>query len=218
MIIKLLSIATFISVIIAIYFRQIENLKMYAVFKPITTILIVIISIVIYQKNHNLYSAIIIVALVFSLIGDLFLIGENYFLYGLSSFLLAHIAFTIAFTKISGFNWNIIVILILLVVGGTYLNFLRKDLNNYLIPVAVYISVIIIMNWQAIGLVLIDNSFIFIGIAVASLLFSFSDSIIAYNKFVKPFKSAEILILSTYWIAIYIFTIAGLYINKIDMN
>jgi len=73
--------------------------------------------------------------------------------------------------------------------------------------------VIVIMNWQAIGLVLINNTTVFLGIAIASLLFSFSDSIIAYNKFVKTLKIAEILVLSTYWVSIYVFTISGLYIN-----
>jgi pyruvate oxidase len=53
---------------------------------------------------------------------------------------------------------------------------------------------------------------IFYSLAIASILFSFSDSILAYNKFKKPFKSAETLILSTYWIAIFTFTIVGLYI------
>lgn len=69
------------------------------------------------------------------------------------------------------------------------------------------------MNWQAIGLVINNSEFIFYGIAIASILFSFSDSILAYNKFKKPFKIAEILILSSYWIAIFIFSIAGLYVD-----
>ena len=70
------------------------------------------------------------------------------------------------------------------------------------------------MNWQALSLVITSHELIFIGIAIASVLFSFSDAVIAYNKFKSPFKIAEILILSTYWISIYIFTIAGLYVVK----
>ncbi len=213
--IELLSLVAVITAIMAIVFRQRENTKMYSVFKPLTTILIIIIGLIIFQNQRSNYSIIIITALIFSLIGDVFLINKKYFLHGLSSFLFAHICFTIGFTSIFGFNWNVIPLIVLVGVGGTYYNFLRKDLKKYSIPVLVYITVIVVMNWQAIGLIIIKHDLIFISIAIASILFSFSDSIIAYNKFKKPFKIAEILILSTYWISIYIFTIAGQYLENI---
>ncbi len=211
--IEILSFATLISAIIAIIFRQKKNTKMYSIFKPLTTILIILISLIIFDKKQSTYSSIMIAALIFSLIGDIFLVYKKYFLHGLSSFLVAHICFTIAFTSLFGFNWNIIPLIFLIFIGGGFYNFLRKDLKRYSIPVLIYIVVILIMNWQAIGLIIDHTNTIFILIAIASLLFSFSDSVIAYDKFKKPFKIAEILILSTYWTAIYIFTIAGLYIN-----
>lgn len=213
--IELLSFAALITAIIAIVFRQQGGTKMYSIFKPLTTILIIFIGLIISKNTQSSYSVVILVALFFSLIGDIFLISKEYFLQGLSSFLLAHICFIIGFTSLYGFNWNLILLIILALISGIYYNFLRKDLKNYSIPVLVYITVIVVMNWQAIGLVINNHDFIFIGIAIASLLFSFSDAIIAYNKFKKPFKIAEILILSTYWISIYIFTIAGIYLEKV---
>ena len=213
--IELLSFAALITAIIAIVFRQQRGTKMYSIFKPLTTILIIFIGLIISKNTQSSYSVVILVALFFSLIGDIFLISKEYFLQGLSSFLLAHICFIIGFTSLYGFNWNLILLIILALISGIYYNFLRKDLKNYSIPVLVYITVIVVMNWQAIGLVINNHDFIFIGIAIASLLFSFSDAIIAYNKFKKPFKIAEILILSTYWISIYIFTIAGIYLEKV---
>ncbi len=77
-------------------------------------------------------------------------------------------------------------------------------------------TVILMMNWQAIDLVFKKNSIVFLGIAITSILFSISDSILAYNKFVTPFKSADMLVLSAYWVAIYTFAIAGFYIHKTD--
>lgn len=210
--IEILSLAILVSAIIAVIFRQRENIKMYSVFKPLTTVLIILLAVIIYKKLPSTYSTIMIVSLIFSLIGDIFLINNKYFLQGLSSFLLAHIGFTIGFTSLCGFSWNIIPIAVLIIVGSVYFNFLRKDLHIYTIPVVIYITAIIIMNWQAISLIFHDHTLVFFGIAVASMLFTFSDSIIAYNMFKKPFKIAEILILTTYWIAIYIFTIAGLHI------
>jgi uncharacterized membrane protein YhhN len=213
-IVKILSLFTFIAAGMAIYFRQHNILKMYAFFKPLTTLLIIGISILIYQKQQNSYSGILIVALLFSLIGDIFLIGENYFIYGLGSFLLAHIIYTAAFIWIGGFNNQLIIFILLLLIGGSYFLFLRKGLGNYTIPVGIYLLIILVMNWQAIGLAITNKETVSIMIAVAAILFALSDATIAYSKFIKPFKIAEIIILSTYWIAIYTFTISGLFLPK----
>lgn len=152
-------------------------------------------------------------SLLFALLGDIFLIGKKYFLQGLSSFLIAHIGFTIGFTSLFGFSWEILPLLFLIVIGALYFNVLRKHLNKMTIPVLVYLTVILVMNWQAVGLVFNDQSIVFLGLAFGSLLFTFSDAILAYDMFKKPFKSAELLILSTYWSAIYIFTLAGWFIE-----
>lgn len=210
--IELLSLAVLVSAILAIVFRQRENNKMFSVFKPLTTGLIVLIAFVIFKKQASSYSAIIIAALFFSLVGDVFLLNKKYFLQALSSFLLAHIAFTIGLSSINGFNWNIIPLVVLGLTGGVFYYYLRNDLKKYSIPVLVYITVIVVMNWQAVSLAINKSQFIYLGIAIAAILFLFSDAVMAYNKFKKPFKFAEILILSTYWISIFIFTIAGLYV------
>ena len=104
---QLLSLAALISAIIAIVCKQRENVKMYSVFKPLTTILIILIALIIFKNYSSTYSAMMIVALFFSLVGDVFLINKKYFLQGLSSFLIAHIGFTIGFTSLYGFYWNI---------------------------------------------------------------------------------------------------------------
>ncbi len=210
--IVILSVGVLISAGLAVIYSQRDNVKWYSVFKPLTTILIISIASIVYLKFNSFYSAIIIVSLIFSLIGDVFLIHKKYFLHGLSSFLLAHIGFTIGFASIYGFNWALIPLVFLTIIGASYFIYLKKDLDKYAIPVAIYITAIVIMNWQAIGLVCINNAIVYFGITIASLLFSFSDSILAYTKFKKPFHRAEILTLSTYWISIYILAIAGLYL------
>ncbi len=209
---KLLSIAFLISGILAVVFKIRKNTKMYMIFKPLTTIIIMIIAVLIYQKYPSAYLRIIIVALVFSLFGDVFLLKEKYFSQGLSFFLLAHIGFTIAFVGVNVFYWNVIPLFFLLVTGGIYFNYLRKDLDKYVIPVAIYMLVIIIMIWQAIGLALKNQTFVGFAIVIAAFLFAFSDSLIALTKFRKPSKRAEILISITYWSALYIFTLAGIWV------
>jgi uncharacterized membrane protein YhhN len=211
--IELLSLSVLISAIISIIYRQRENIKICSVFKLLTTVLIILIALIIFIKTSSTYSAMMIAALFFSLVGDVFLIDKKYFLQGLSSFLIAHIAFTIGFTSLYGFTWYLVPLVLLVLIGGGYYNYLRKDLEKYSIPVLIYIAVIVAMNWQAIGLVFNNGKLVFFSIAIASILFSFSDSVIAYNKFKKPLKIAETLILSTYWVSIFIFTVAGLYID-----
>ena len=213
MTIEVLSFLVLLSASIAIVSRQKRKLKTFSIFKPLTTVLIISIASLIFHKTGSTYSAIIIVALVFALIGDVFLITDKFFLPGLISFLMAHIFFIIGFTSLYGFHYNLTPLLPLLIIGGVYFNYLRNHLNKFLIPVLVYISIILVMNWQAINLMIHHVNLIFCTLAAGSILFSFSDSILAYDKFKKPFKSANILILSTYWISIFIFTIIGIYID-----
>ncbi|HLV42359.1 MAG TPA: lysoplasmalogenase [Brumimicrobium sp.] len=211
--IEILSFGILISAIIAIVFRQRKNTKMFSIFKPLTTILIISVAVLIHQKINNTYTTLMIVSLIFALIGDVFLIGKKYFIHGLLSFLIAHVLFTLGFTSLFGMSWEILPIVLLLIIGIVFFNVLRKDLHQLKVPVIIYIAVILFMNWQAIGLLYHDNSLVFIVLAIGSILFTFSDAVLSYDMFKKPFRSAEILILSTYWSAIYIFTIAGLYIE-----
>lgn len=210
--IEILSLAVLVSATIAIIYRRRENSKIFSFFKPLTTIFIILIALIVFKKTSSTYSAAMIVALIFALVGDVFLINSKYFLQGLSSFLIAHIVFIVGFTSLYGFSWHLIPLVLLVIIVGGYYSFLRKVLGSYSIPVLIYITVIAVMNWQAIGLVINNGKPVFFGIAIASLLFTVSDSIIAYSEFKKPFNSAEALILSTYWVSIFIFTIAGLYV------
>lgn len=203
--------AVFISATTAIFFRQRVH-KLYGVFKPLTTVLIIGIAMLVYRQNPTTYSQMMIPSLVFALVGDVFLLSKNYFLHGLASFLLAHIGFTIGFVSLFGFGWFFIPLFILVLIAGWYFYFLSASLGKYLVPVGFYLVVILMMNWQAIGLILHQTTFVFWSLAIASLLFSFSDSIIAYKKFKQPFRYDEILILTSYWLAIFVFALVGWYL------
>ncbi|MDG1334159.1 MAG: lysoplasmalogenase [Crocinitomicaceae bacterium] len=204
MLIVLFAIIVAISAGIAIYFRQKHNHAVYSIVKPLTTILIITLSIILTTQQKSEYGYLVILGLTFSLIGDVFLLKKKWFVHGLLSFLLAHLVFIFAFSSLFGFQDNLILLAILLIAGFIYFRFLLPHLKSFAIPVAIYFLAIIAMDWQAIGLALSDGGLIYILLGVSSLLFSFSDAVIAYNKFVREFKLAEFLILSTYWIAIFI--------------
>ena len=206
---KIFALAIFITASIATFFSYQDNIFWYTIFKPLTTLLIIALSVIIYRKQKTKYTIYISIGLLFALIGDVLLIGENYFIFGLAAFLLAHILFTIAFLSVKKFFTKPIYLAILLSIGGAYYYFLYPHLEGYQIPVIIYLLTIVIMNWQALSLSRDKQQNNIQLLGVAALLFSFSDGVIAYDKFVEPLSYSSILILPTYWMAVFIFTLIG---------
>ncbi|MCK5856997.1 MAG: lysoplasmalogenase [Bacteroidales bacterium] len=211
--VKILSIAIFISAVLATFFSYQENLIWYSLFKPLTTVLIITLAVFIYLNKKSKYKLLIIIALIIALIGDVLLIGNNHFLYGLGAFFIAHIIFTLAFSSLKHFFSHIPILIILLAIGGIYYTFLQPKLQDFQIPVIVYMLAIITMSWQALSLAAIYKTKVFYGLGIASLLFSFSDAAIAYTKFIQVIDYSSILILPTYWMAIYVFSISANYVE-----
>lgn len=199
------SILVACSMIISIVLDFGGHTHLYQIFKPLTTVLILALPIIFWNKNNRKYNYLIVAALIFCLIGDTFLLSDEGFIYGLASFLIGHLLFTAAFASIQGFIKNYRLLLVLLIIGGAYLIFLRPHLGDFFIPVLIYVSIIMLMNWQAIGLSIKNNQKIYKLIGIAAVIFSISDALIAYNKFVEPFTLSGILVLSTYWLSIFIF-------------
>lgn len=177
---------------------------MFSVFKPLTTIIIVVLFV---RTNilrlKQTYFKSILFGLVFCFIGDVFLLNDEQFVFGLGAFLVAHLLFTYGFWRIGNREFYLLPLLILLIIGSSYYVYLYNELAELAIPVAFYVFVIIIMCWQAISLYMnnLKNKF-FLMIGIGALLFLVSDSIIALNKFKEPFKASTMLILSTYWLSL----------------
>jgi len=88
---------------------------------------------------------------------------------------------------------------------------LNKNLGKLQIPVALYISAIVIMAWQAWELYLSTRSYGFGIAAVGTILFLISDFTLSINKFLKPMNFAQFMILPTYFIAQWMIAISTLY-------
>ena len=213
---KALNTTIAIAAVLAIVFRMQENEFWFTIFKPLTTILIISVPLLFGRKRitngMKPYFFLIVYGLVFCLFGDVFLIGDGFFIYGLLSFLIAHILFAFAFMSIGGFKANFRPLIILSIIGLTYYLFLYGDLGDMAIPVLVYFLFILFMCWQGISLYLSDKKRMFLYVAVAVVLFMLSDSLLAFNKFKMPFQLAGILVLTTYWLAI------GLIANSTTMD
>lgn len=152
-----------------------------------------------------------LIALIFSLSGDVFLIFEhvsgNYFIAGLISFLLAHIAYSVLFVR----KWNkkntknfIGTSLLLAVYGGALFFYLKDSLGPLKIPVIVYILGILFMAMTALGRFAKVPSLSFVLVLVGALCFVVSDSILAIDKFMFELPAAHILIMGSYAAAQYL--------------
>jgi alkenylglycerophosphocholine/alkenylglycerophosphoethanolamine hydrolase len=140
------------------------------------------------------------IAFIFCLLGDIFLLDKDYFLFGLGSFLIGHIFFILAFIKKnSQLKFNLF--MPYLIYGSVAFIFLFPYLKSMTYPVLAYVTVIMSMLWRAnaqLG-VSVGSKLAFYG----ALLFGISDSILAFNMFYMPFIYASYLIMITYWGAQY---------------
>jgi len=212
MAIALFGVLSTISAGFAIFFRRKKNQRAYAISKPIATILIITLAVLLNTERESHYGWAVILGLIFSLVGDILLLKERLFVHGLTAFLFAHIVFIYAFSSLFGFQMNFLILATLVMIGLIYFRFLLPHLKAFAIPVALYFLAIITMDYQAIGLSFSEQRGIFYLLGLSALLFSFSDAIIAYKKFIKDFNFSEVLILSTYWTAIFIISASIAYV------
>lgn len=148
----------------------------------------------------------LIFALIFSFLGDLFLLWENKkitFILGLFSFLIAHLFFFLTFLITSNYfkstPFYIYLFLIPYIIYGYYLyNFLKPEINKIRFTILIYILMIIIMSFSTIPRYYLVNFNKFIFPFLGSIFFIISDSLLALKVFKKKIKENNILIMLTY--------------------
>ena len=155
-----------------------------------------------------------LLALVFSLLGDVFLMfvdkSPNYFMLGLISFFLAHVFYCLVFFSNRNPNTKPISLIIVLTIYAFGLFYLLKDnLGDLLIPVLFYIVVILLMVITAFLRQKKVPQKSFILVFIGAILFVISDSILALNKFYMPLQFSSISIMLTYGLAQF-FIVLGL--------
>ncbi len=172
------------------------------IFKPLTTILIIFLALQTDDFSFFAYKNWILGGLVFSLFGDIFLmLPKDRFVAGLVSFLVAHLFYIFAFCAQTGFHFSWWILLPLLIVAIIIFSFLRQGLGKLKIPVIVYMAAIMAMAWQALEWWNFSDNSQALFASIGAILFVFSDSMLAIDRFRKSFKSAKVVILSTYFSA-----------------
>ncbi|HEY0844779.1 MAG TPA: lysoplasmalogenase [Noviherbaspirillum sp.] len=173
------------------------------VFKPLTTILIIAYA---WKRGHDLPAQrrLILAGLVLSLAGDVFLLWpKEGFLFGLVSFLLAHLLYILAFCIPAPFAARPAFFVGYALVAAGILSQLWNAVPPALrIPVVAYVVFLATMAAQAAGWWRSAPAGSRAGWAAAGgLLFMASDTLLAFNKFATPLPLAPLWILATYWTA-----------------
>lgn len=166
--------------------------------KPGTMVLL-IATVVVMEPTDATARWFFVAALVLSMIGDIFLMlpdREKYFVFGLGAFLLGHLAYVPGLVLLSfgatGFLAGLaFVILAMATVGRRVVTAVKGAQPDLLVPVMVYMGVISLMVACAFATA---KPIAIVG----ALLFYLSDSLIAWNGFVKPFRNASLAIMVTY--------------------
>jgi len=174
-------------------------------------------------RNVNMaagFNRLVFAGLICSLFGDCFLLFASsdiyFFLYGLVSFLLAHVLYSFAFYRDFKNNpqaskfYGHLMLFILGVFTLSFYSFIRDYLNDFRIPVMVYMFVISVMAILAAYRYKRVNLLSFRLILFGAVFFVISDAALAFNKFVEPYSFAGILIMSTYMIAQYLITMGAI--------
>lgn len=164
------------------------------VFKPLATTAILLIVVLTPAPVSVFYQVALGLGMALSLLGDVCLMfsGERWFAAGLVSFLLAHITYSIAFVTRWQAEWALLWLIVYAVVGVVLGRQILPHAGTLRAPVAIYVLAILTMAFLGAG----------VGVAagVGAALFVASDGMLAYDKFVRPFSSARLLVLTTYWL------------------
>lgn len=177
--------------------------KSFYVLKPITTLLILGLALANPQASPE-YQKLIAAGLMLSTLGDICLMfkGNGWFAAGLGSFLLAHLAFIGAFVhgivplEIPLWAWLVVPY------GALLLAILLPRAGALKLPVLMYCTVIGAM------VVVACTRYAMLGTTPAllgmlgAIVFLISDSSLAVRQFLRPYRRAQALILSTYWLGV----------------
>ncbi|QXP74101.1 lysoplasmalogenase [Tenacibaculum sp. AHE15PA] len=201
--ITIASIIFLLVVIIDVYAVIIRDKSLEMIFKPLLmTTLVIVYLLSVKKPNFWLVSA-----LFFSFWGDVFLLDKtNYFVFGLASFLIAHVLYVKMISKFLA-KKSIVkilkaaVIFVLLFLGVLYL--IKDNLGEMLVPVIVYgiaisgFGTCALLNYQQ------EKSLANLWLWLGAILFIVSDSLIALNNFYSPMYFLDFLIVVLYIVSQY---------------
>lgn len=167
--------------------------------KPLALVSVALIAVFAWPLVSTEYRLWILAGLALSLLGDMALmVPKDRFLTGLGAFFLAHVAYTIAF--LGRLDTPVFLPYLPFGFAGLFVVvILWRHLDGLRIPVIAYAVAIAVMAGSAWAVAMTIGSVSAWTAAVGTLLFLFSDVVLALNRFVGEIRSADALIVWTYF-------------------
>ncbi|MBC7348592.1 MAG: lysoplasmalogenase [Candidatus Aminicenantes bacterium] len=177
-------------------------------FRPFTIILM--IGLLVETRPYSFYRNAVVAGLALCLLGEvMMMLKKKRFLTGLAFFLGALAVFTVAFySRVTRefLSWPVIPLALL---AAAVLFLIWPGLKRERAPVLLYLLVLLTMT--RVGL---EQPHQLPGTgpwlaAAGSFLFLLSDSVLAINRYRRPFSSAQVIILSTFYLALLLLALSA---------
>lgn len=191
---------------------------LYVVAKPLLMITLALYF-VSASRGFPAWRVYVVLALVFSWGGDVFLISSDWFIQGLVSFLIAHVFYIIAYQKTGAASGELrsLDIIKFVIYGVVLIGIIYPGLGNMLVPVLIYALVLLAMGIWAHKRRGATTSASFKLVAAGAILFAISDGLIAVNKFANEIPFERLLVMSIYMTSQYLI-VEGLIKHKSPAN
>jgi uncharacterized membrane protein YhhN len=178
---------------------------LYIAAKPLLMISLALYFIVA-TKGRPHWCIYVVLALISSWAGDVFLISDGWFTAGLIAFLFAHLFYIIAYHKTGAAQGQLRVMDVVkfTVYGIVLIGVIYPGLGDMLLPVLIYAVVLLFMGVWAHKRRGATSPASFRMVATGAILFALSDGLIAINKFAFDVPAERILVLSIYMTAQYL--------------
>jgi len=135
---------------------------------------------------------------------DLLLLNDKLFVFGLVSFLLGNTSYSIAFFQF-GYSLPLTAVIAVTItfcfIAFFYIKNLKKDFLNLKIPIIAYSLIMALFLISSLNIYLQTKQPLSFLIPLGTLLFVFSDLLLAYFQFIKRFKYDRIFIHFLYYSA-----------------
>lgn len=183
------------------YYLRPPGRTLITICKPLTTILILLVCILPGTLFRDPYALAIGIGLLFSLMGDIWqMLSRRHFLKALVSFLITHICYALAFLGAKPAPGSLWPLAPVSLIGASILTYLWPGLSAGMKrAVSAYVAVIVGMVALAAGQALAKPSAATLLAAAGAFLFLASDAVLAVNRFRRPFRLAQAVILSSYF-------------------
>jgi uncharacterized membrane protein YhhN len=201
--VPVVSLAAVVSAGLTIVERSLQpwRLTLFRHLKPFTTLLILVVAMLPGTFLREPYAATICLGLVLSIGGDLLLTLPGRFVHGLGCFLLALFCYSAAFLgglESRGFPWALIG---LGVIAEAVRRSVWPGLRGFMkAAVTAYMAVMVFMVALAIGRAAALPSAGTVIAGTGAFLLLISDSLLAIDRFRRPFHLVHLAVLGTYYV------------------